>query len=341
MGDYFGGGRLFADSEKFAKTCPPCIIATGVGRRFRPMLHPIPVQRPFQVLGIDVTDLPVTKQGNRHVVVVNDLFTKFPLVFPVPDQKAVRIAKLIAEEVVSLFGVPECLLSDRGTNLSWNVVLELCRMLGIKKLNTTSHHPQCDGAVETELSKQCSGNMLLSSVTSGIHIYLESCGHIRNTPHTSTGEKPSFLLFGVDLRTPTEAIYMSPSEFHSTSVEDYREQVMLSLTSVRQLATSNIQRAQKRYKGQYDRGHRPSNLRLGKWVFIKFLQDESGQLRKLSRPWCGPYRIIDMRDPDVTAAKVYHPQHGKITVHRSRLCKCPENFPAGYYWYGGKQKGPG
>ena len=333
---------MFADSEKFAKTCPLCIIATGVGRRFRPMLHPIPVQRPFQVLGIDVMDLPVTKQGNRHVV-VQDLFTKFPLVFPVPDQKAVRIAKLIAEEVVPLFGVPECLLSDRGTNLLSNVVLDLCRMLGIKKLNTTSHHPQCDGAVErfnrtlkTMLRKHAAklGNQWDSYLFGVLWAY-------RNTPHTSTGEKPSFLLFGVDLRTPTEAIYMSPSEFHSTSVEDYREQVMLSLTSARQLATSNIQRAQKRYKGQYDRGRRPSNLRLGEWVFIKFPQDESGRLRKLSRPWRGPYRIIDVRDPDVTAAKVYHPQHGKITVHQSRLCKCPENFPAGYYWYGGKQKGPG
>ena len=27
----------------------------------------------------------------------------------------------------------------------------------------------------------------------------------RNTPHDSTGEKPSFLLFGVDCRSPTEA----------------------------------------------------------------------------------------------------------------------------------------
>ena len=28
-------------------------------------------------------------------------------------------------------------------------------------------------------------------------------------------------------------------------------------------------------------------------------------------------------------------------MHQSRVCLCPDNFPAGYYWYGGKQKGPG
>ena len=103
---------MYSDAERFASSCPECIVATGTGRKIKPPLHPIPVQRPFQILGIDVMDrLPVTERGNRHVVVIQDLFTKWPLVFPVPDQKALRIAKLIAEEVVPLFGVPESLLS--------------------------------------------------------------------------------------------------------------------------------------------------------------------------------------------------------------------------------------
>jgi hypothetical protein len=34
-----------------------------------------------------------------------------------PDQKTSRIAKLLVREVVPMFGVPESLLSDRGTNL--------------------------------------------------------------------------------------------------------------------------------------------------------------------------------------------------------------------------------
>ena len=103
----------------------------------------------------------------------------------------------------------------------------------------------------------------------------------------------------------------------------------------RELAARNIQRG---YKEQYDRGTRTTNLRVGEWVFVRFPQDESGRLRKLSRPWHGPYRIVQKEDPDITA---YHPQHGEIRVHQSRVCKCPVNFPAGYYWYGGRNKGPG
>ena len=120
----------------------------GGGRASRPPLYPIPMSKPFQILGIDVMDLPLTDQGNKHVVVIQDLFTKWPLAFAVLDKKTTRIARLVAEEVIPLFGVPECLLSDRGTNLLSNLMMELCKILGIKKLNTTTYHPQCDGAVE-------------------------------------------------------------------------------------------------------------------------------------------------------------------------------------------------
>ena len=79
-------------------------------------------------------DLPQTEDGNKHVVVVQDLFTKWPFVFPVPDQRAARIAQLIAEEIIPWFGVPEALLSDHGANLISHLLLDLCKLLGINKL---------------------------------------------------------------------------------------------------------------------------------------------------------------------------------------------------------------
>ena len=63
-------------------------------------------------------------------------------------------------------------------------------------------------------------------------------------------------------------------------------------------------------------------------------------MRKLSRPWHGPYRIPNTRGPDVDVTKVYRPQDGGIQVHQSRVKHCP-NFPAAFYWYGGKQRRPG
>ena len=184
--------HMFHDAVQFAKACPECAITYGIGRRTKVPLHPIPVRSPFQILGIDVMDLPVTERGNRHVVVIQDL-------------KATRIAQLLVEEVVPWFGVPEALLSNRGTNLLSHMILDICKLLGITKLNTTSYHPQCDGTVERfnrtlkqALRKHAArfGGQWDRYLPGVLWAY-------RNTPHTSTGEKPSFLLFGVDFSRRT------------------------------------------------------------------------------------------------------------------------------------------
>ena len=64
-----------------------------------------------------------------------DFLTKWPMVFASPDQKPYRIACLLAEEIVPLFGVPENLLSNRGTNLLSHFMKDIYDFLGIKKLN--------------------------------------------------------------------------------------------------------------------------------------------------------------------------------------------------------------
>ena len=204
MGHWWWEG-MFNNALRFARACPECDIFTGGGRASRPPLHPILMSKPFQILGIDIMDLPLTDQGNQHVVVIQDLFTKWPLVFAVLDQKTTRMARLVAEEVIPLFGVPECLLSDLGTpSLESND-----GYLQDTRHQETEHHRISPSV------RRCS-----RAVQPNTEDYpAETCGKIwkpvgilpgvlrayRNTPHSSTGEKPSFLLFRVDCRSPTEA----------------------------------------------------------------------------------------------------------------------------------------
>ena len=57
---------------------------------------------------------------------MQDLFTKWPFAFPVPDQKTERIARLLVEDVIPCFGVPEArYISDRGTNLLSHLMLDM------------------------------------------------------------------------------------------------------------------------------------------------------------------------------------------------------------------------
>ena len=248
---------------------------SGGGKVARPSLHPIPVQRPFQIVGVDVMDLPKTLDGNCHVLVFQDYLTKWPLVFPMPDQKSIRIVQILVENVVPFFGVPEALLSDRGTNLLSYLMKDICELLGIRKLNTTAYHPQCDGMVErfnrtlkTMLRKQAAtfGSQWDRYLPGVLWAY-------RNTPHEATGEKPSFLLFGYDCRTPTEAALLQPTPVEPMTVSDYREQVILSLSTARELAAESIKKSQRKYKALYDRKAASVHLQVGDWVLVKFPQE--------------------------------------------------------------------
>ena len=333
---------MYRDSQEHARNCAECAIVSGTGRP-QPPLRPIPVSHPFQILGVDVMELPQTSKENRYVAVFQDFLTKWPFVFPTPDQKALRIAHLLTKEVVPFFGVPDALLSDRGANLLSHILRDVCQLLSTTKLNTTAYHPQCDGMVER---MNCTLKAMLRKHTAKFGKQWDQflpgvLWAYRNTPHESTKEKPSFLLFGVDLRSPTEAALLPPRTIESVDLTDYREELTLSLSSARELAVSSIQDAQKRYKHQYDKKARVASLRLGDWVLVRFPEDEAGRQRKLSRPWHGPYRVTQLNNPDITVVKVYFPEEGPLQVHQLRVCQCPSGLPVGFYWYGGTRKSSG
>ena len=119
-----------------------------MGKPVRPPLTPIPVSGPFDRVGVDVLQLPTTCRGNRYAVVFMDYLTKWPEVFATADQTALTIAKLLVEEIISRHGVPTQLLSDQGPSFLSRLMLEVCTVMGVKKVNTSAYHPQSDGLVE-------------------------------------------------------------------------------------------------------------------------------------------------------------------------------------------------
>ena len=125
-------------------------------------------------------------------------------------------------------------------------MLDVCKLLGIKKLNTTAYHPQCDGMVErfnrtlkTMLRKQAAvfGNQWDRYLSGVLWAY-------RNTAHDSTQKNhPSCYC-----RNPTETAILPPTEVQTKNVEDYREELVLCLSTERKHACDALKKVQQRYK---------------------------------------------------------------------------------------------
>ncbi|CAI2186286.1 8379_t:CDS:2 [Funneliformis geosporum] len=107
---------MFEDIRKYVKNCDNC-QRRGPTVRKEP-LQPILVKAPFHRVGLDIKGpLPVTKNGNRHIIVTMDYFTKWP------EARAIKDIKV--ETVICQHDAPEEILTDRGMSFMNQVVDQL------------------------------------------------------------------------------------------------------------------------------------------------------------------------------------------------------------------------
>ena len=188
--------HMYSDVYHHCRSCLTCATFNGSGRRHHPPLKPLPLGAPFERLGIDIMEMPLTQDGNRYAVVMMDYLTKWVEACAIPDQSSVTLAKVLVDYVICCHGVPNVLLSDRGANLLSNLMLDICKLTGMKKINTTAHHPQTDGLVEN-FNRTLRAMLAEHSKTFGMD-WDRHLQHLlfayRTRPHDSTNESP-FLCF--------------------------------------------------------------------------------------------------------------------------------------------------
>ena len=324
---------MCGDVEKFCRACLECVTRRGIGRSVRPPLATIPVGGPFHRMGVDVLQLPVTESGNKYVVVFADYFTKWVEAFAVPNQTAETIARLLVEEIFCRHGAPEHLMSDRGANFLSELVLEICKQLQIKKVNTSGYHPQTNGLVE-KFNSTLIGMISKAAETSGINIYPFSCLPIE-CQYTSQPGKVPFIC-------STEEMHEYPlnqcwSRRCLVDVDDYRHGLTDSLTTAWALAKEYIKGAQEQQKKMYDRGTKDHRFKVGDRVMIYMPIAVTGKSWKLARPYHGPYRILGVTPNNIEARLVDDVDAEPIFVAVSRVRMCSPGMP-NTSWTGRKRR---
>ncbi len=196
--------------------CRKCDICEwtkpGPGKGKSPLIQEIS-GIPFARIAFDlIVNLPASKEGNKVILVIVDLFTKHADAFPMKDWRAETIAHHLLSRWVVYHSVPSRLHSDRGPELVENVMSQMCEVLGIEKTRTTPYRPQSDGQSERTI-KTVTG-LLRAFVES--HDDLDWDTHIpfvmmayRATQHSSTGCSPQLMVYGQEMRLPVDLMYNS------------------------------------------------------------------------------------------------------------------------------------
>lgn len=319
--------RLKQDVIEYVRACRKCQLNKDLTRSYKAPLVPIEARRPFERIVIDCFGpLPQTFDGNRFGVVVTDYFTKFVEAFAVPNIKATTIARLFVENIICRHGAPEILMSDRGTNFLSEVVQETCKLLGVKTMHSTSYHPQTQGLVERwNKTVATMLRMYTSEHQRDWDRFLPFAVFAYNTSaHSATKESPFFLMHGRDPILPIISDLNPPHNYKYLDYDDFRHTLALRLKMAYELAAQNIGIAQERMKEYYDRKVNQFPILIGDRVFLETAVIPPGRSGKLFQRWEGPYRVLNVKLPNVLICSQTNPRERSNWVHINRLKPCYE-----------------
>jgi len=326
-----------ADVRRYCQRCSACAkYHRGTPKR-QGCLQPCLVGEPFERVSIDLTGPhPVSKSGHKYILTCVDLFTKWSEAIPIRNKEAVTVARALVDVVFSRFGIPLQLLSDNGKEFDNLILKEICRLLEIDKIRTTTYKASTNGAVE-RLHRTL--NAMLGKVVDvnqrDWDTHLPSVmGAYRASRHESTGYSPNFLMFGRENFAPLDVVMGVPVEeaAQAGSCDEFVDEKIQTMRKAYALAREHLGCRAERAKRGYDMRVRPARYSVGNWVYYYCPRRYVGRSPKWQRLYSGPFLVVGVLGPvnvRIQASKRSKP----FIVHIDKLKRClgptPESWIVG------------
>ena len=322
--------RYMEDIQRWTRSCEECQKRNSPPTAPAPLV-PIVASSPFEKVAWDIMGpLPETKRGNKYILVLTDLFTKWVEAFPLKETSAETLAGVLYTEFICRFGLPKYIHSDQGRNLCGKVMQSLCGLLGIQRTNTTAYHPQGNG--QTERFNRTLESMIAKMTEENSQDWDLHIPHAlyayRTAIHESTDFSPFSLVFGRSATLPIDLMLgRSPSRTnipttHSEFIRSLQHRVQKAFTEVR----GRLKVTRRRQKQSHDKHSRLVNYEVGDCVWLYTPVVQSGSTKKFSSLWRGPYTIIDK-----VSLVTYRIQlvggSTQVVVHANRLKLCYSDPP--------------
>ncbi len=199
--------QMASDIQRWCDTCIVCAtINQGKPGRTK-LCRPEPPKGPWELLQLDfIGPLPSAKGRYRYCLVIIDKFSKWVEAIPTRNNSANTVARVVANQILPLWGAPIQIESDQGTHFTGQVAKQICQMLNIKQRFHIPYRPQSSGMVERanrtikeSISKQVAQhkNQWIDALPTVLTI-------LRATPSKATGISPFELMTGRVMKLPID-----------------------------------------------------------------------------------------------------------------------------------------
>ena len=282
--------NMGSDIRNHIKSCMPCLQNNYTRRKPPGALKPIkPPEGIWQLLTMDFHGpiTPTTKQGNKYIISLTDVLSKFVITKAVRDCTAATAARFVTEEVILKYGTPKCILTDNGTHFTASMMSNLFKRIGVTHLYSTPYHPMTNGQIERYNATMDSKIAALSNENrTNWDEQLPFVTFNYNTSiHTTTGQIPFEMMYG---RMPILPFDQQQPVVTLTQDLEHVNKLKQYLSELTEQARKNILQQQQKYKERYDRYRTNPTYKMNDIVLIKTLNRRN----KFDIRYEGPFQII-------------------------------------------------
>lgn len=281
--------NMQSDIRNHIKSCIPCLQNNCLRQKPPGALQPIkPPEGVWQLLTMDFHGpiTPITKRGNRYIISLTDVMSKFVITKAVRDATATTAARFLTEEVILKYGTPKCILTDNGTHFTAEMMNQLFKKLGVVHLYSTPYHPMTNGQIERYNSTMDSKIAALSNYkrTDWDEQLPFVTFNYNTTIHSTTGFIPFEMMYG---RSPILPFDHQDSLVKLPGDPEFIPKLKTYVDTLTQDARKNILQQQQRYKERYDRNRTNPKYKINDLVLIKSLNRH----HKFDIKYEGPFQI--------------------------------------------------
>ena len=127
--------------------CRAC-LQYNVGREGFHPVKSLQAERVWDHVALDTCgEFPVSQRGNRYILVLVDVRSRFLVTRPIPDTKMETVARALYE-VFTQFGPPKVLQTDNGPEYINKLVKQLCEEADIDHRTVAEYNPRANGLAE-------------------------------------------------------------------------------------------------------------------------------------------------------------------------------------------------
>ena len=169
---------------------------------------------PMEFIGMDlVGPFPRTAEGFRYILTMIDYMSGWAEAFPVRDQSAAELIRVMTHEYLPRHGHPKTIVCDNGQGFGSRAWTALLKEAGVRLIHSTPQHPQGNGKVErfNRTFKEILNKLIMNRPANWIDQIGAVLSAYRHSVSSVTGHTPFYLLYGRRARVPLER-YLGPDQ---------------------------------------------------------------------------------------------------------------------------------